>query len=52
MDLGLVLPSMTTKIIYALILFSPSESVLAKYDEILGLYFSKSRIFYENTFNF
>ncbi|MEO2268619.1 restriction endonuclease subunit S [Pseudoalteromonas sp. YIC-656] len=41
MNVGSAVPSMTTKVLNALPVVCPSESVLAKFDEIMDLYFSK-----------
>lgn len=49
MNVGSAVPSMTTKVLNALQVVYPSESVLAKFDELVELYFSKTRDNDKNT---
>lgn len=49
MNVGSAVPSMTTKVLNALQVVYPSENALAKFDELVELYFSKTRANNENT---
>lgn len=49
MNVGSAVPSMTTKVLNSLQIVYPTEFILAKFDEILGSYFSKERFNQDNT---
>lgn len=49
MNVGSAVPSMTTKVLNSLQIVYPTEFILAKFDEILGPYFSKERFNQDNT---
>lgn len=49
MNVGSAVPSMTTKVLNSLQIVYPTEFILAKFDEILGTYFSKARFNQDNT---
>jgi len=51
MNVGSAVPSMTTKVLNALQIVCPSENVLAEFDELVELYFSKIRANNENSIN-
>lgn len=48
MNVGSAVPSMTTKVLNSLQIVYPTEFILAKFDEILGSYFSKERFNQDN----
>mgnify|MGYP005811586647 CR=1 FL=1 len=49
MNVGSAVPSMTTKVLNSLQLVCPPEKVLVKFDELVELYFSKTRANNENS---